>query len=182
VRGVLRTHGAFVLVITLIVVVWLPLKPSPIASPAPVAATAPSSTPVYDRPTPVPTIPAWALAVLAPVVTVAPTASVSATPTPAVVTVVEDALVFAAGAALYDLVAGYWPDQPGHAWRVTMCESRAEPATNTGNGHYGMWQFNLDTWYGVGGTGLPSEASAEEQTIRARALYDLRGWQPWSCK
>lgn len=62
---------------------------------------------------------------------------------------------------------------------VTSCESGGDYATNTGNGYYGAWQFDLKTWYSVGGTGLPSNASAQEQNERAYQLYLARGWQPW---
>ena len=50
---------------------------------------------------------------------------------------------------------------------IAQCESGGNPSTNTGNGYYGMYQFSLPTWQSVGGTGLPSDASAEEQTMRA---------------
>ena len=53
---------------------------------------------------------------------------------------------------------------------IAQCESGGNPSINTGNGYYGMYQFSLPTWRSVGGTGLPSEASAEEQTMRARML------------
>lgn len=84
-------------------------------------------------------------------------------------------------AGVYDIVAAYFPEQADRAYRVTVCESGAVPSTNTGNGYYGMWQFDAATWASVGGTGLASNASAEEQTMRARMLYDRRGWQPWGC-
>jgi hypothetical protein len=87
-----------------------------------------------------------------------------------------------AAGVLYDIVAGAFPEDPGTAYRVVLCESRGDPATNTGNGYYGMWQFDLATWEAMGGAGLPSAASAEEQTARARMLYDARGWQPWGCR
>ena len=38
---------------------------------------------------------------------------------------------------------------------------------DTGNGYYGGWQFDLPTWRAVGGTGLPSHATPDEQTRRA---------------
>lgn len=62
---------------------------------------------------------------------------------------------------------------------VTSCESGGDYSTNTGNGYYGGWQFDLPTWYSVGGTGLPSNASAQEQDQRAFQLYLARGWTPW---
>lgn len=64
---------------------------------------------------------------------------------------------------------------------IAQCESGANPSINTGNGYYGMYQFSLPTWRSVGGTGLPSEASAEEQTMRARMLQQRAGWGQWGC-
>jgi hypothetical protein len=51
--------------------------------------------------------------------------------------------------------------------------------TNTGNGYYGAYQFDLPTWRSVGGTGLPSDASPAEQDMRAQMLLDRRGLAPW---
>jgi hypothetical protein len=85
-------------------------------------------------------------------------------------------------ADLYAIIAAAFPEDPETAYRVVLCESSGHPGINTGNGYYGMWQFDLATWQAVGGAGLPSDASAEEQTARARMLYDARGWQPWGCR
>ncbi len=63
--------------------------------------------------------------------------------------------------------------------RVRMREAGGNYATNTGNGYYGAYQFNLGTWRGVGGTGLPSDASPAEQDMRAQMLYNQRGCSPW---
>lgn len=62
---------------------------------------------------------------------------------------------------------------------LARCESGGNPATNTGNGYYGLYQFSAGTWRAMGGTGLPSEASAEEQTMRAQALQARSGWGQW---
>lgn len=68
----------------------------------------------------------------------------------------------------------------GDVWaRLAQCESGGNPATNTGNGYYGMYQFSLSTWQSVGGSGLPSDASAEEQTMRAQFLQARAGWGQW---
>ena len=64
---------------------------------------------------------------------------------------------------------------------IAQCESGGNPSINTGNGYYGMYQFSLPTWRSVGGTGLPSEASAEEQTMRARMLQQRAGGGQWGC-
>ncbi|EFQ83768.1 Transglycosylase-like domain protein [Aeromicrobium marinum DSM 15272] len=66
--------------------------------------------------------------------------------------------------------------------RLAQCESGGNWATNTGNGYYGGVQFSLPTWRSMGGSGLPSEASREEQIQRASALQARSGWGQWpSC-
>jgi uncharacterized protein YabE (DUF348 family) len=68
----------------------------------------------------------------------------------------------------------------GDVWAaLAQCESGGNPATNTGNGYYGLYQFSLPTWQAVGGSGLPSEASAAEQTQRAQILQARSGWGQW---
>jgi len=66
-------------------------------------------------------------------------------------------------------------------YRLRMCESSNNYAINTGNDHYGAYQFDLSTWHSVGGSGYPNQASAAEQDARALILYRMRGWQPWQC-
>lgn len=63
--------------------------------------------------------------------------------------------------------------------RIRQRESGGNYAENTGNGYYGAYQFSLGTWQGVGGTGLPSNASPAEQDMRAQMLYNQRGCSPW---
>lgn len=66
------------------------------------------------------------------------------------------------------------------AWRrLRWCESRGRYGIASGNGFFGAYQFDLTTWRGVGGSGLPSDASPSEQDARALALWRLRGSQPW---
>lgn len=65
--------------------------------------------------------------------------------------------------------------------RLRMCESSGNYATDTGNGYYGAYQFDLSTWRSVGGTGSPNLATPAEQDARALVLYRERGWQPWTC-
>ena len=69
------------------------------------------------------------------------------------------------------------------AWdQLAQCESTGDWSTNTGNGYYGGLQFSLQSWQAVGGTGLPSEASRQEQINRAYQLWQLQGWGAWpSC-
>ncbi len=68
----------------------------------------------------------------------------------------------------------------GSVWdSLAQCESGGNWAINTGNGFYGGLQFTLGTWQGLGGTGLPSQASREEQIARAEALQARSGWGQW---
>jgi resuscitation-promoting factor RpfA len=73
-------------------------------------------------------------------------------------------------------------DPSANSWyRLRMCESSNNYKINTGNAHYGAYQFDLSTWRSVGGTGYPQQASPAEQDARALILYRERGWQPWQC-
>jgi uncharacterized protein YabE (DUF348 family) len=78
---------------------------------------------------------------------------------------------------------GNKPSADGLNWAaLAQCESGGNPSTNTGNGFYGLYQFDAQTWHSVGGSGLPHENSASEQTYRAQILYKQRGDSPWpSC-
>lgn len=61
---------------------------------------------------------------------------------------------------------------------VARCESNNDPERITTSGLYGLYQFSRETWESVGGTGLPSHATPEEQTRRAQLLYEKQnGWQ-----
>ncbi|KOX18298.1 transglycosylase family protein [Nocardiopsis sp. NRRL B-16309] len=72
-------------------------------------------------------------------------------------------------------------DAAGLNWpALAQCESGGDPtAVNSAGGYYGLYQFSTATWESVGGTGLPSEASPDEQTQRAQQLYNAVGgnWQ-----
>ena len=68
----------------------------------------------------------------------------------------------------------------GSAWdRLAQCEAGGNWAANTGNGYYGGLQFSLSSWQAVGGSGLPSDASREEQIMRAEKLRAAQGWGAW---
>lgn len=62
--------------------------------------------------------------------------------------------------------------------RLAQCESGGDP-TIYDPPYYGLYQFDLQTWQSVGGSGKPNEASASEQTYRAKLLYRQRGDSPW---
>ncbi len=60
------------------------------------------------------------------------------------------------------------------------CESGGDATSRSADGlYYGLYQFDLSTWDSVGGSGLPSDASASEQTYRAQELYDRVGRSAW---
>ncbi len=68
----------------------------------------------------------------------------------------------------------------GSVWdRLAACEAGGNWAINTGNGYYGGLQFSLSSWRGVGGSGLPSDASREEQIMRGQMLQASSGWGAW---
>jgi len=63
---------------------------------------------------------------------------------------------------------------------LAACESGGNPTVVSASGkYYGLYQFSLSTWRGVGGSGLPSQASPAEQTARAKALYERSGAGQW---
>lgn len=59
-------------------------------------------------------------------------------------------------------------------------ESKGDYKARSPSGKYfGAYQFDLRTWHGVGGEGIPSDASPEEQDHRAATLLAQRGLAPW---
>ncbi|GMA86267.1 hypothetical protein GCM10025868_15170 [Angustibacter aerolatus] len=64
---------------------------------------------------------------------------------------------------------------------LARCESGGNPRAVNPAGYYGLYQFSLSTWAGVGGSGNPVNASASEQTARAQALYKRGGAGQWGC-
>ncbi|GAA4433653.1 resuscitation-promoting factor [Georgenia halophila] len=69
----------------------------------------------------------------------------------------------------------------GGVWAaLAQCESGGNPQAVSASGtYYGLYQFSISTWQSVGGTGLPTEASASEQTMRAQTLQARAGWGQW---
>lgn len=63
---------------------------------------------------------------------------------------------------------------------LALCESGGRPDAVDPSGTYGgLYQFDTRTWHSLGGTGRPQDASAQEQTYRAKKLYVRRGASPW---
>lgn len=68
----------------------------------------------------------------------------------------------------------------GSVWdQLALCESGGNWAISTGNGFYGGIQFTISSWQAVGGSGLPSDASREEQIMRGQTLQSMQGWGAW---
>ncbi len=76
---------------------------------------------------------------------------------------------------------GGGPVTGGLNWAaLAQCESGGNPRAVGGGGlYFGLYQFSLSTWAGVGGTGNPADASPAEQTYRASILYGRSGRSPW---
>jgi predicted ribosomally synthesized peptide with SipW-like signal peptide len=73
------------------------------------------------------------------------------------------------------------PAADGLNWAaLAQCESGGRPNVVSANGKYhGLYQFSVATWQSVGGSGLPSQASPDEQTYRAQLLYNKAGRGQW---
>ncbi|MFD9218752.1 ubiquitin-like domain-containing protein [Streptomyces sp. NPDC060064] len=78
---------------------------------------------------------------------------------------------------LPDSVAG----ADGMNWgALAQCESGGRPGAVDPSGAYGgLYQFDTQTWHALGGGGRPQDASAAEQTYRAKKLFVQRGASPW---
>jgi resuscitation-promoting factor RpfB len=76
---------------------------------------------------------------------------------------------------------GTVPTSDGLNWAaLAECESGGNPRAVSSSGRYhGLYQFSVATWQSVGGSGLPSEASPEEQTYRAQILLERSGVGQW---
>ena len=72
-------------------------------------------------------------------------------------------------------------DFAGALAKLRSCEGSY--TSNTGNGYYGAYQFDIRTWGGYGGYTRASDAPAAVQDQKAWETYQRRGWQPWpTCK
>ena len=73
------------------------------------------------------------------------------------------------------------PEADGLNWAaLARCESGGNPkAYNPAGPYYGLYQFLTSTWRSVGGTGVPTDHGASEQTYRAQRLYQRSGAGQW---
>lgn len=95
-----------------------------------------------------------------------------------IVTLAALALGLALGALA--LGSGTASAAPGTNWdAIAQCESGGNWAINTGNGYYGGLQFSPATWKSNGGTGMPHQASREEQIRIAENVLRTQGIGAW---
>ncbi|MDP9241416.1 MAG: ubiquitin-like domain-containing protein [Actinomycetota bacterium] len=72
------------------------------------------------------------------------------------------------------------PSADGLNWAaLARCESGGNPRAVNPAGYYGLYQFSVNAWRSVGGSGLPSDAAPSEQTYRAQLLYQRSGAGQW---
>lgn len=62
---------------------------------------------------------------------------------------------------------------------TAQCESGNRAHIATGNGYFGLVQFDLGTWREAGGTGYPHHATWYEQAVRAIELAKRVGTGRW---
>lgn len=62
---------------------------------------------------------------------------------------------------------------------IAQCESSGNWHINTGNGYYGGLQFTIGTWRANGGSGMPQNASREEQIRVAENVLKTQGIGAW---
>ena len=89
---------------------------------------------------------------------------------------------FALGLAVAALALGGTAsaDTPKVNWdAIAQCESGGNWAINTGNGYYGGLQFSPATWKSNGGSGMPHQASREEQIRVAENTLRTQGIGAW---
>jgi peptidoglycan hydrolase-like protein with peptidoglycan-binding domain len=64
--------------------------------------------------------------------------------------------------------------------RIAACESGGDPTAVSADGRYhGKYQFDLQTWREMGGTGNPAQAPEAEQDRLAAKLLRTVGTSPW---
>jgi len=91
-------------------------------------------------------------------------------------------VAFVAGLALasFALGSGTAAAESTVNWEaVAQCESGGDWAIDTGNGFYGGLQFSTATWKANGGTGMPNQASREEQIRVAENVLRTQGIGAW---
>lgn len=90
------------------------------------------------------------------------------------------ALMLGSGLAAAVLGAGTAAAESTVNWdAVAQCESGGNWTINSGNGYFGGLQISPATWTANGGTGLPNQASREEQIRVAEKVRSSQGMGAW---
>jgi peptidoglycan hydrolase-like protein with peptidoglycan-binding domain len=64
--------------------------------------------------------------------------------------------------------------------QIAQCESGGDPTAVSADGQYrGKYQFSMETWQAMGGSGDPAAAPEAEQDRIAAELYAQSGASPW---
>jgi hypothetical protein len=63
--------------------------------------------------------------------------------------------------------------------QIRQCESDGDYSAVSPEGYGGAYQFDQQTWQGVGGSGSPASAPPAEQDMRAQMLLEQSGTNPW---
>lgn len=91
-----------------------------------------------------------------------------------------DSFYYSSASYGYTTGAHGYGSAPAGIWNcIAQLESGSNPATATGNGYYGMYQFTIGSWEAAGGTGNPADASPAEQTAVAQRVQQQQGWRAW---
>jgi peptidoglycan hydrolase CwlO-like protein len=64
-------------------------------------------------------------------------------------------------------------------YELRMCESSDTYTENSGNGYYGAYQFDPNTWTGLGYPGRPDLEPPAMQDEAAQRLQAMYGWGQW---
>jgi hypothetical protein len=90
------------------------------------------------------------------------------------------ALAAAAAARAAAQVAAHTASTLGDAWAsLRACEAGGDYTRNSGNGYYGAYQFDIQTWGNFDGYVRPDLAPATVQDTKAQQVQAVRGWYPW---
>ena len=68
---------------------------------------------------------------------------------------------------------------PPHSRPSPPASRAGTPRPYASGTYYGKYQFSMETWAGVGGSGSPAAASEAEQDRRAAMLYARSGAGQW---
>ncbi len=90
------------------------------------------------------------------------------------------AMVLGTALAAFSLGAGTASADSTVNWdAIAQCESGGNWTISSGNGFYGGLQFSPATWTANGGTGMPHQASREEQIRVAENVLRTQGIGAW---